>query len=203
MFKRKKEKVVHEIAPVYDENSAVLVLGTMPSPLSRETGFYYGNPNNRFWRVLAAVFGEETPASAAERAAFLLRNRVALWDVCASCEIEGAADASICEVIPNDVGGLIAKLNIRRVFFNGAKAEELFERYITPPEGVTFTRLPSTSPANASWDLPRLAEAWRVIKPSPEGKVSRRTKPFETDEVSPTRRSVRRWRTHNLPEGQS
>ena len=164
MFKRKKEKVVHEIAPVYDENSAVLVLGTMPSPLSRETGFYYGNPNNRFWRVLAEVFGEETPETVADKKALLLRNRVALWDVCASCEIEGAADASICEVIPNDVGGLIAKLNIRRVFFNGAKAEELFGRFAPPLAGVGFTRLPSTSPANASWDLPRLVEAWRALR---------------------------------------
>ena len=167
MFKRKKEKVVHEIAPVYDENSAVLVLGTMPSPLSRETGFYYGNPHNRFWSVLAEVLGEETPASVEERRAFLLRHRVALWDVCASCAIEGAADASIREVVPNDVAGLIAKLKVKRVFFNGAKAEELFERFIAPPAGVEFIRLPSTSPANASCDLPRLVEAWRVIKPSP------------------------------------
>ena len=165
--KKQSERVVHGIAPVYDENSAALVLGTMPSPMSRETGFYYGNPHNRFWRVLAEVFGEATPETVAEKKAFLLRSRVALWDVCASCAIDGAADASIREVVPNDVGGIIAKLKVERVFFNGAKAEELFGRYVTPPEGVEFTRLPSTSPANAAWDLTRLAEAWRVIKLSP------------------------------------
>ena len=162
--KKQAERVIHGIAPVYDENSAALVLGTMPSPKSRETGFYYGHPHNRFWRVLAEVFADETPETVAERKAFLLRHRVALWDVCASCEIEGAADASIREVVPNDVGALLAKLNVKRVFFNGAKAQELFERYITPPEGVTFTRLPSTSPANAACTLPRLVEEWSVLR---------------------------------------
>ena len=164
MEQKEKGTVIHEIPPIWDENSAVLVLGTMPSPKSRETGFYYGNPHNRFWRVLAEVFADETPETVAERKAFLLRHRVALWDVCASCAIDGAADASIREVAPNDVGALLAELNVKRVFFNGAKAQELFERYITPPEGVTFTRLPSTSPANAACTLPRLVEEWSVLR---------------------------------------
>ena len=156
--------ITHPFPPVYDENSRVLILGSFPSVKSREQGFFYGHPQNRFWRVLAGVFGDEIPMSIPERRAFLLRHGVALWDVLAACEIEGSADASIRRETPNELGPILAAAPIRAVYANGQTAGKLYRTHIEPRTGRPVLVLPSTSPANAAWSLARLIEAWQVIR---------------------------------------
>lgn len=195
----------HTIPPVFDARSRVLLLGSFPSPKSREVGFFYGHPQNRMWRVLAAVLGEyggdpaasgaagataavgrgdaepagsaagasalaaagpgavAVPQTTEERRAFLLRNRIAMWDVIASCSIEGASDASIRDVVPNDLSRVLDTAPIQAIFCTGAKAHQLYRRYQEPVTGVPARKLPSTSAANASWSLERLVEAYRVV----------------------------------------
>ena len=159
--------LTHPIPPVYDERSTILILGSFPSVKSREQGFFYGHPQNRFWRVLAAVFAEQTPMTVPERRAFLLRNGIALWDVIASCEIEGSSDASIREVRVNDLRPILEAAEIRKIFVNGKTAAALYRANAEPLTGRPASLLPSTSPANASWSLERLIEAWRIIREDP------------------------------------
>lgn len=155
---------VHPIPPVFDADSTVLVLGSFPSVKSRESGFFYGHAQNRFWRVTAAVFGCPVPGTIPEKRAFLLQNHVALWDVIASCDIDGSSDASIKNVRPNDLAPLLAASKITHIFTNGATADALYTRWQFPATGISAVRLPSTSPANAAWSLDRLIDAWRVIR---------------------------------------
>ena len=155
---------IHPIPPVYDAHSTVLILGSFPSVKSRETGFFYGHAQNRFWRVTAAVFGCPVPATIPEKRAFLLKNRIALWDVLAACDIDGSADASIRDVCPNDLAPILAATPITRIFTNGAAADALYTHWQLPIVGIPAVRLPSTSPANAAWSLERLIDAWRVIR---------------------------------------
>ncbi len=155
--------IVHGFEPVFDENSRVLILGSLPSVKSRENGFYYGHPQNRFWRVTAAVFGESVPLTVEEKRAMLLRNGAAIWDVVSECDIMGSSDASIRNVIPTDIAALLKKTAIRAVFTNGGAADRIYRRYQLPLTGTDAVKLPSTSPANAAWQLDRLTEAWRVI----------------------------------------
>lgn len=156
--------VRHEIAPVFDARSRVLVLGTMPSPKSREVGFYYGNPQNRFWKVLGALFDEPEPQGIEARTEFLLERRIALWDVLASCAIEGASDASIADARPNDLARIGRAAPLEAVFTTGSKAAELYRRHCAGMlPGVPHTALPSTSPANARMRLADLVEAYRPI----------------------------------------
>lgn len=155
-------RVVHNIPPVYDGRSRILLLGSFPSVRSREGEFFYHHPQNRFWRVLAAVLGVPVPQSVAEKREMLLRGGVALWDVAASCEIEGSGDASIRNVQPNDIGRLLREAPIAAIFCNGAAAHTLYRRYLEPRTGIAAQKLPSTSPANAAWSLERLTEAWRA-----------------------------------------
>ena len=152
--------VTHEIQPVFDSRSRVLLLGTMPSPASREQGFYYGHPQNRFWRVLAAIFDEPAPRAIEEKRDMLLRHHIALWDVLASCEIEGASDASIRDAQPNNLARIFDAADIRAVFATGTKAGELYRKLIEPTLGVPCTTLPSTSPANAKKKLADLVDAY-------------------------------------------
>lgn len=152
--------VTHEIQPVFDSRSRVLLLGTMPSPASREQGFYYGHPQNRFWRVIAAIFDEPAPRTIEEKRDILLRHHIALWDVLASCEIEGAGDASIRDAQPNDLARIFDAADIRAVFATGTKAGELYRKLIEPTLGVPCTTLPSTSPANAKMKLADLVDAY-------------------------------------------
>ena len=152
--------ITHEIQPVFDSRSRVLLLGTMPSPASREQGFYYGHPQNRFWRVLAAIFDEPAPRAIEEKRDMLLRHHIALWDVLASCEIEGASDASIRDAQPNDLARIFDAADIRAVFATGTKAGELYRKLIEPTLGVPCTTLPSTSPANAKMKLADLVGAY-------------------------------------------
>lgn len=151
----------HPFPPVYDKRAKTLVLGTFPSVKSRENGFYYGHPRNRFWRVTAGVFNETPPETTADKRAFLLAHGIALWDVLERCDIAGSADATIQNAVPNDVGALIEETGITRVLANGSAAYALYMKHIFPQTGVTPVRLPSTSPANASWPLERLIGAWR------------------------------------------
>lgn len=155
--------VTHPLEPVYDAQSRVLVLGTMPSPVSREHGFYYMHPQNRFWRVLERVFEEACPDDVEGRRAFALRHHVALWDVLASCEIEGASDASISCAQPNDLSRVLDVAPIEAIFCTGAKAGALYARMCEPHTGMPAVVLPSTSSANAAWSLDRLVRAYRVL----------------------------------------
>ena len=158
-----KPVLVHPFPAFVGEAPRALVLGSFPSVKSRETGFYYGHPQNRFWRVLAAVTGEETPVSQDEKKRLLSKHGVALWDSIASCTVEGSSDSSIRNAVPNDIASLLRKTGISRVYCNGRKAYELYQKYVFPTTGLPAALLPSTSPANASWSLEMLTEAWRVI----------------------------------------
>nr|WP_302665764.1 DNA-deoxyinosine glycosylase [uncultured Agathobaculum sp.] len=157
------QTVFHTIPPLYDSHSRVLLLGSIPSPKSREIGFFYGHPQNRFWRVLAAVLGEPVPQSIEEKRAMCLKHHVALWDTIARCDIAGASDLSIRNAEPNDIGKLVRESEITRIFATGGKSAELYRKLIEPQLHIPITQLPSTSPANAAWSLDRLIEAYRVI----------------------------------------
>ena len=158
--------IVHPIPPLYDDNSEVLILGSFPSVKSREQGFFYGHPQNRFWKVTAAVFGERIPETVEEKKAFLLRNHIALWDVIGSCEIEGSADSSIRNVIPNDLSVILETADIKGIFVNGKTAYKYYRKYTEKATGREAACLPSTSPANAAWTLERLLESWKSIRVS-------------------------------------
>ena len=159
------EHIIHSIEPVFDAESRVLVLGTMPSPKSREVQFYYGHPQNRFWRVLAAVLGEEVPQSVPEKKAMLLRHRIALWDVLAECEITGASDSSIRNPVANDLSVILDHAPVQAVFTTGATAWKLYTRLQKPHTGIEAVRLPSTSPANCAVKMEALTEAYKAILP--------------------------------------
>ena len=160
-------KLVHvehgKIPPVFDEHSTVLILGTMPSPKSREAGFYYAHPQNRFWSVLAALFDEHVPETTAQRRDFALRHRIALWDVLEQCDIEGAADSAIKNPVPNDIAALLRGSKIRAVFTAGKAATRLYKRLCEPVGCPPAMELPSTSPANARLRLDDLVAEYRVI----------------------------------------
>lgn len=161
------QRIEHPFEPVVDDASRVLILGSFPSRLSRANRFYYGNPRNRFWNVVAAVCrdghgspGPASDASIAVKRKFLLDNGIALWDVAKRCEIEGSSDATIRSVVPNDIPSLLASRDISAIFANGRRAAELYLRYLEEVCGRPCTTLPSTSPANAAWSEERLEEAW-------------------------------------------
>lgn len=158
--------ILHPIPPVYDSTSRILILGSFPSVKSREAMFFYGHPQNRFWRVAAQVFGEPVPMTVPDRKAFLLRNHIAAWDVIASCRIEGSSDASIKDVTVNDLRQILETAPIRQIYVNGKTAEKMYQKYTQPVTGRPCICLPSTSPANAAWGMERLAEAWRRIRTS-------------------------------------
>lgn len=156
--------LVHPIEPTYNKDSEILILGSFPSVQSREVGFYYGHPKNRFWKVLAEVFEENYPETREDKRAFLIRNRIAVWDVIASCEIKGSADSTIENVKVNDLDPIFAVSNIQRVYVNGRKAHSLYQKHLEEKTGRKAIYLPSTSPANAAWGMDRLVEAWKVIR---------------------------------------
>ena len=156
--------IFHPIDPVFDQNSEVLILGSFPSVKSREMQFFYAHPQNRFWRVLAAVFDCEVPETIAQKRAFLLRYRIALWDVIASCEITGSSDASIRNVAVNDVERILSCTQIRTIFVNGKTAQKYYNRYLRPVLHRDAVCLPATSPANAAWSMERLIDAWQAVR---------------------------------------
>lgn len=156
------EHICHTFKPVYDEKSKILILGSLPSVKSRETGFYYGHPQNRFWKVLAAILSCSVPVTIEEKKEMLLAHHIAVWDVIESCDIIGSSDSSIKNVVPADIGTVLQKTAVRKIFANGKKAESLYRQYIFPKTKVSVTALPSTSPANAACSLEKLVDIWRA-----------------------------------------
>lgn len=152
--------IIHPISPLFDKSSEILILGSFPSVKSREQGFFYGHPQNRFWKVMARICKEEMPQSIEDKTRLILDNHFALWDVIHSCEITGSADSSIKNVQPNDLSEILERANIKQIFLNGKKAEALYNKYIKDAVSVPAAVLPSTSPANASWSEDRLFECW-------------------------------------------
>ena len=153
--------VEHEFAPVYNAESQVLVLGSLPSVKSREQGFYYGHPRNRFWKVVAAVLGIPEPLSIEEKKRMLLAGHGAVYDVIRACEIIGSSDSSIRNVIPADIESIVTHAPIQAVFTNGKTAGRLYKKYQAEHIDLPMIELPSTSPANAAFSLERLEEIWK------------------------------------------
>ncbi|MBE6801325.1 MAG: DNA-deoxyinosine glycosylase [Ruminococcaceae bacterium] len=154
----------HPFPPLYDENSKVLILGSFPSVKSREQNFFYGHPQNRFWKVVSAVIGTDAPVTIEEKSNILHENHIALWDVIASCDITGSSDSSIKNVVANDLTDILKNADIRQIFVNGKTAEKYYNKYIRNTIDRDVVCLPSTSPANAGWSVEKLVEAWAVIK---------------------------------------
>jgi len=154
----------HPIQPVFNKDSKILILGSFPSVKSREANFFYGHPQNRFWKVLAAVFEESVPVTVDEKRVFLLRNHVAVWDVIHSCDIVGSSDSSIKNVVANDLSVILDVAEIEQIFVNGKTAEQYYKKYIEKEIGKKAVCLPSTSPANVAWKVERLVETWKQIK---------------------------------------
>ena len=158
-----ERRIEHPFGPLYDENSRVLILGSFPSVKSRAQNFFYGHPQNRFWKVIAALYRQETPVTIPEKKELILGHGLALWDSIASCEITGSSDASIRGVRANDLSVILDHCPIRRICCNGKASWQQYEKLIRPKTGREALCLPSTSPANAQWTLPKLIEAWSVI----------------------------------------
>ena len=157
------QNITHTFEPIYNEHSKILILGSFPSVKSRENQFYYGHPQNRFWKVLANIFTCEAPITIEEKKKLLLKNGIAIWDVIASCSIIGSSDTSIKDVVVNDFAEILTKSQIKKIYVNGAKAYELYHKYAENKTGIKAIKLPSTSPANAAWNLEKLCNAWKTI----------------------------------------
>jgi len=157
------QKLYHQFPPQWDENSEILILGSFPSVKSREEGFFYGHPRNRFWKVVSTVVECREPVTLEEKKEVLSNYHIALWDVIESCEIKGSSDSSIRNVVPNDLSEILSKSKIKKIFVNGKTAEKLYNKYIYPKTQITATVLPSTSPANAAWTLEKLVETYKII----------------------------------------
>ena len=153
---------VHPLKPIFSEQSEQLILGSFPSVRSREEHFYYAHPQNRFWRVLSGIYGCKVPETDAGREELIRSNRLALWDVLASCRVSGSADQSITDAKPNDVKELLRVAPIRKILVNGRTAERYYNRFLRETLGIEAICLPSTSPANAAWSIERLTEVWRA-----------------------------------------
>ena len=163
------ERIQHPIPPLYNEDSKILILGSFPSVKSRETAFFYGHPQNRFWKVLSQLLEAPFPETVPERRRFLLSHRIAVWDVIASCEIHGSSDASIRNAVPNNLREILDTAQIRQIYVNGQTAGKLYRKYQEKPlteacgDCARAVILPSTSPANAAWNIEKLCQAWSVI----------------------------------------
>lgn len=151
----------HEFPPVWNAHSKILILGSFPSVKSREEGFFYGHPRNRFWDVISVLLGCRRPETVKEKKEMLLAGGIALWDVIASCEIRGSSDSSIRNVVPNDFSEILKNTGIQHIYANGQTAGRLYQRYSEGKTGIPAVILPSTSPANAAWSLERLIQDWR------------------------------------------
>lgn len=161
--KLRYQHVKHMFEPVYDQNSELLILGTFPSVKSREQNFYYGHPQNRFWKVLARLTEEKLPETIEEKKAMLLKHHIAVWDVIAGCDIIGSSDSSIKNVVPADIPRVLKGSRITRIFANGDKAHRLYQKHCEEAVGIKAVKLPSSSPANAVFTLDRLTDAWREL----------------------------------------
>lgn len=157
------KNITHPFPPLFDENSDTLILGSFPSVKSREAMFFYGHPQNRFWRVIAALYGEEVPENIEEKKKLILSHNLALWDSIQSCTITGSSDSSVKDVVPNDLSLIINNSKVDRVFCNGALSHKMYMKFIFPITNIKADKLPSTSPANAAFSLERLIEEWSVL----------------------------------------
>ena len=160
----KPEFITHPFPAYVPKDARILILGSFPSVKSREQMFFYGHPQNRFWRVIASIYREPVPEIIPQKRDLLERNRIALWDVIGACTIRGSSDSSITDVVPNDLNKILEAAPIGRIYVNGRTAERYYIRYQEPVLHIRATALPSTSPANAAFSLDRLTDAWRVIK---------------------------------------
>lgn len=158
------QSIVHPFPPLFDRNSSVLILGSFPSVKSREQNFFYGHPQNRFWKLISLLFDEEIPQSIDEKKRLILKHNLALWDVIHSCTVTGSSDSSIKDVVPNDLSVILQNSRVDRIFANGALSRKMYMKYIFPKTGIEAVKLPSTSPANAAFSLDRLAESWKIVK---------------------------------------
>lgn len=161
--KSEASRIVHPIPPLFDKESRILILGSFPSVKSREAAFFYGHPQNRFWKMMSILLSEPFPETVEERAAMMHRNHIAVWDTIASCEIVGSSDSSIKNVVPNDLSVILEAAPIKQIYCNGAKSHEYYKKYIEAQTGISAIRLPSTSPANAACGLEKLISSWRQI----------------------------------------
>lgn len=175
--------VKHTFLPVYNEESRILILGSFPSVKSRENQFYYGHPQNRFWKVIAGIFKEPLPQTIDEKKDLLLRHRIAVWDVIDSCDIVGSSDSSIRNVVPNDMDLILSNAKIQGIFANGGKAHQLFVKYCNKEGMPPLGKLPSTSPANAAWNLERLTEEWKTAFET-YLEITEQEKTFEKEEMT-------------------
>ena len=155
--------IIHPIPPLYDANSRVLILGSFPSVKSREAMFFYGHPQNRFWKLMALLFEADIPSKKKKKKRLVLSHGIAMWDTIHSCTITGSSDSSIKDVVPNDLSVILNNSRVKRIFCNGAASHRLYQKYIYPINNIPAQKLPSTSPANAAWSLDRLAEEWKII----------------------------------------
>lgn len=156
--------ITHGFQPVYNENSKILILGTLPSVQSRTNNFYYGHKQNRFWRLIAGLLEVEVPLDIPQKKAMLLNNGIAIWDVIAECDIIGSSDSSIKNVVPTDLSLILNNCNISAIFANGATAKKLYDKYQKNNFNYDIICLPSTSPANAAWNMERLTEKWQTVR---------------------------------------
>lgn len=156
-------KVIHKIPPIYTENSKILILGTIPSPKSRENSIFYGHPQNRFWKVLSQILKEPFPNTNNEKINIAKKHNIAIWDVLYSCDIEGASDNSIKNPVPNDLNKIINQSQIKYIFTTGTKAFQLYNRYCLENTGIEAILLPSTSPANFRYNLEKLCLEYSII----------------------------------------
>ena len=154
---------VHNIEPLYNNESRILILGSFPSVKSRETKFFYGHPQNRFWKIIVAIYDEKLPVTIEEKKDIILRNHLALWDVIKSCDIDGSSDSSIRNVKANDLNRILDQANIKKICVNGKTAEKLYRKYLEEKTGRKAIYLPSSSPANASFSLEKLVEYWKKV----------------------------------------
>lgn len=157
-------QVTHTFLPIYNEESRILILGTFPSVKSREENFYYGHPQNRFWKIIANISDEPVPMTIEEKKRMLLSHHIAVWDVIHTCEIEGSSDSSIKNVTANELSIITNHANIKHMYANGDKAYRLYMKFCQKSLNREIIKLPSTSPANAAFSMERLLESWAVIK---------------------------------------
>lgn len=158
------EHIVHPLPPLYNKDSELLILGSLPSVKSREQMFFYGHPQNRFWKVLATILDEEIPKTIDEKTVMLHKHHIALWDTIYSCDIIGSSDSSIKNVEPTDLKQIIDSSKITRIYCNGAVSGKYYKKYQQKVLGIEAVILPSTSPANATFSMEKLVEKWKIIR---------------------------------------
>ena len=159
-----EQRIIHPIPPLYDSDSTKLILGSFPSIKSREAMFFYGHPQNRFWKLMAVIYGESTPVTIEEKKKLILSHNLALWDSIRTCTITGSSDSSVKDVVPNDLSVILNNSRVEKIFCNGALSYKMYMKHIYPSTKIEAVKLPSTSPANAAYSIERLYEQWHILK---------------------------------------